>query len=193
MNKLELRRQAIHLLYGPTLVILHSYQLINTTLLLGMIIGGAIASYLIKRQRLTFLAKILSFFERDHHMQQFPGRGILFFTIGAYFSFLLFPVNIAYASIIMLSVGDAFTNIVGRHWGRIRTKLNPNKFIEGTIVGILLCIPVAYYFVPNLWAAITASIVAMFLEMPNVKIAEWEIDDNLLIPMGAGFTLSLFM
>ncbi len=93
----------------------------------------------------------------------------------------------------MLSVGDAFTNIVGRHFGRIRTKLNPNKFIEGSIVGILLCIPVAYYFVPNAWAAVAASIVAMFLEMPNVKIAEWEIDDNLLIPLGAGFTLSLFM
>ena len=158
-----------------------------------MIIGGAIASYLIKRQKLTLLAKILSFFERDHHMQQFPGRGILFFTIGAYFSFLLFPTNIAYASILMLSVGDAFTNIVGRHFGKIKTKLNPNKFIEGSIVGIILCIPVAYYFVPNIWAAITASIVAMFLEMPNVKVAEWEIDDNLLIPIGAGFTLSLFM
>ena len=69
MNKLELRRQAIHLLYGPTLVILYSYKLIDTRILLGMIIGGAVASYLIKRQKLTILAKILSFFEREHHMQ----------------------------------------------------------------------------------------------------------------------------
>ena len=192
MHKLEARRQIIHLLYGPILVLLYHYQIINISLLLGMIIGGAFASFLIKREKLSLLAKILSFFERDHHMEKFPGRGILFFTIGAYLCLLLFDAHIAYAGILILSVGDALTNIFGRHFGRIKTKLNPNKFIECTIVGILASIPIAYYFVPTIFAAIAASCIAMFLEMPHIKIFEFEIDDNLLIPLGASFTLSLF-
>jgi len=193
MHKLEIRRQIIHILYGPLLILLYHYQIINTSLLLGMIIGGAVASYLIKREKLSIVAKVLSFFERDHHMEQFPGRGILFFTIGAYLCFMIFEQTIAYAGILILSVGDAVTNIIGRHFGKIKTKLNPEKFIEGTFVGVLVSIPIAYYFVPDIWAAITASIVAMFLEMPHIKVSEFEIDDNLLIPLGASFTLSLFV
>lgn len=192
MHKLELRRQIIHLLYGPVLVTLHYHHIIDVNLILGMIIGGSIASYLIKRQQLNIVGKILSFFERDHHMQNFPGRGILFFTIGAYLCFIFFEPSLAYAGILILSVGDAFTNIIGRHFGKIKTKLNPHKYIEGTIVGILVSIPIAFYFVPNLFAAISASCVAMLLEMPHIKILGLEIDDNLLIPIGASFTLSLF-
>ena len=157
-----------------------------------MIVGGSLASFMIKRKKLNPIAKVLRFFERDHHMEQFPGRGILFFTIGAYLTLLLFERNIAYAGILILSFADALSNIVGRHFGRIKTRLNPNKYIEGSIVGILVSIPIAYYFVPNLYAAISASVIAMFLEMPSMKIYNWEIDDNLLIPIGAAFTLTLF-
>ena len=193
MHKLELRRQIIHILYGPFLILLYHYGWINNSLLLGIIIGGAFASFMIRRQRLNLLAKVLRLFERDHHMENFPGRGILFFTIGAYLTLILFDRNIAYAGILMLSFADALSNIVGRHFGRIKTKLNPNKYIEGTIVGILVSIPIAYYFVPNLYAAIAASVVGMFLEMPNIRIFNFEIDDNLLIPIGAAFTLTLFV
>ena len=136
---------------------------------------------------------LLSHFERDHHMENFPGRGVLFFTIGAFLALLLFERDIAYAGILILSSGDAISNIVGKHFGKIKTKLNPNKYIEGTLVGILVSIPIAYYFTRNIAAAIAASCIAMFLEMPNVRIFDFEIDDNLLIPLGACVTLSLFV
>lgn len=193
MHKLEFRRQIIHLIYGPILVALHYYKIIDINLLLGMIIGGCIASYLIKQERLGIIKKMLSLFERDHHMENFPGRGILFYTIGAYLCFIFFETSIAYAGILILSVGDAFTNIIGRNFGKIKTKFNPNKYIEGTIVGVLVTIPIAFYFVPNLFAAISAASVAMILELPHLKILGLEIDDNLLIPIGASFTLSLFV
>jgi dolichol kinase len=193
MHKLEVRRQIIHFLYGPLLILLYQYQIINTSVLLGAIISGAAASYMIKKDKLPFFAGILSFFEREHHMKQFPGRGILFFTIGAYLCLMIFEKNIAYAGIMILSAGDAVTNIVGRHFGKIKTRLNPNKYIEGTLAGILASIPAAYYFVPDIRAVTIAAIVAMFLEMPSVKVSEFEIDDNLIIPLVACFTLSLFV
>jgi len=193
MHQLEIRRQIIHMLYGPTLVILYHFQILNNALLLGMIVGGMFASFMIKRQKLPFFARILRFFERDHHMEQFPGRGILFYTIGAFISLVLFETKIAYAGILILAVGDAVTNLVGRYIGKTKTKLSPHKYLEGTVVGIILSIPIAYSFVPNLTAAIVCSSVAMFLEMLHVKIFDFEIDDNLLIPIGASYTLSLFV
>lgn len=193
MYKLELRRQIIHILYGPILILLYHYELLTLPIIFGMIIGGSIMSLMVKRERLGLCRRVLSLFERDHHMENFPGRGILFFTIGAFLTLLLFPQKIAYAGILILSFGDAASNLVGRYLGKIKTKLNPDKYIEGTLVGILVSFPIAYYFVPNILGAVAASCIAMFLEMPNIRIFNFEIDDNLLIPIGASFTLSLFI
>lgn len=193
MHLKELRRQLIHILYGPILVLLYHYGFLTLEILFGMIIGGSIMSFMIKKKRMSPIRWLLSHFERDHHMENFPGRGVLFFTIGAFLALALFEKEIAYAGILILSIGDAASNIVGKHFGKIRTKLNPDKYIEGTLFGVLVSIPIAYFFVPNIGAAIAASCIAMFLEMPNVRIFNFEIDDNLLIPLGASFTLSLFV
>ncbi len=193
MHLKELRRQLIHILYGPAIVLLFEFNLISLEILFGMIVGGSIMSLMVKRQRMNPVRWVLSHFERDHHMESFPGRGVLFYTIGAFLVLLLFPKEIAYAGILILSVGDAASNVVGKHFGKIKTKLNPDKYVEGTLVGVLISIPIAYYFVPNIWAAISASCLAMFLEMPNVKLFNFEIDDNLLIPLGASLALSIFV
>lgn len=192
MHKLEFRRQILHILYGFGLLFLYHYNVIDNKILLGMIIGGAITSLMVKREKLSPIKRLLGFFERDHHLEKFPGRGVLFFTIGSYIALVLFERNIAYAGIVILSVGDAVSNIVGRHYGKISTKLNPDKHIEGNIAGILISIPFAYYFFPNIYAVIAACFVGMFLEIPAIRIFGFEIDDNLLIPIGAAFTLTLF-
>jgi len=192
MHKLEFRRQILHILYGFALLFFYHYNFIDNKILLGMIIGGAITSLMVKREKLSPVKRFLSLFERDHHLKKFPGRGVLFFTIGTYLTLILFERNIAYASILILSVGDAVSNIVGRYYGKISTKLNPDKNIEGNIAGILISIPFAYYFFPNVYAVIAACFVGMFLEIPAIRIFNFEIDDNLLIPIGAAFTLTLF-
>lgn len=192
MHRLEFRRQILHILYGFSLLFLYHYNYLDDRILLGMIIGGALTSLMVKRERLHSIRRFLSFFERDHHLERFPGRGVLFFTIGTYLTLILFDRNIAYAGILILSVGDAVSNIVGRNWGRIKTRLNPHKNIEGNIAGIVASLPFAYYFFPDIFAVIAASTVGMFLEIPAIRIFNFEIDDNLLIPIGAAFTLTLF-
>jgi len=192
MHKLEFRRQILHVLYGFGLLFLYNWNYIDNRILVGMIIGGAITSLMVKKERLSPVKKILSIFERQHHLEKFPGRGILFFTIGATLTLMLFERNIAFAGILILSIGDAVSNIVGRHFGKITTKLNPDKKIEGNVAGILLSVPFAYYFFPNIYAVFAAATVGMFLEIPAIRIFGFEIDDNLLIPIGAAFTLTLF-
>ncbi len=189
----ELRRQFAHLVYGPIIVLLHYYELLTSQILFGIIIGGAIMSLLVKKRKMGPIRWILSHFERDHHMENFPGRGILSFTIGAFLTLILFPQQIAYAGILMLSFGDATSNIIGRHYGVMKTRLNPNKKFEGTLFGIMIAFPFAYYYVPSVTAALLASCVAMFLELPKIKIFQFEIDDNLIIPVAASFTLNLFV
>lgn len=193
MSQLEFRRQSLHVFYGFILVFLHYQGIIDNNLLLGVIIGGSIVSFLVKKKKMNLIERILNVFERKKHLESFPGRGPLFFTIGSYISLILFPENIAYAGIMILTIGDAFSNIIGRHFGRIKTQLNPEKCIEGNIAGILIAMPFAYYFFPNLWAVAAASTVGMFLEIPNLKVLGLEIDDNLIIPIGASFTMTLFM
>lgn len=192
MHTLEIRRQILHLLYGPLIVILHERGFLPLPLLFAVILAGAAMSYLVKRKRLFWVARVLSLFEREHHMENFPGRGILFFTIGATLCLLLFPASVAYAGILMLSAGDAVCNLVGRHFGRIKTRLNPDKYLEGTFLGILVSAPIAYYFVPNPFAAVSAACLAMVLELPNVRVFGFEIDDNIIIPLAASLTLSIF-
>lgn len=192
LHLLEFRRQAMHLFYGLALVLLHMNGIINNQILLGIIIGGGAISLMVKKQKLSLIERFLRLFERDRHMEVFPGKGPLFFTIGSYLSLILFEPNIAYAGIMVLTFGDAFSNIIGRHFGKIKTKLNPDKCIEGNLAGILIAVPFAYYFFPHLWAVLAASTVGMFLEIPNIRLFGFEIDDNLLIPIGAGFTLTLF-
>lgn len=192
MSRLELRRQLFHLLYGPIIVLLHYYDWLSLEILGGIVIGGALMSFMIKKEKMGPVRWLLSHFERDHHMETFPGRGILFFTLGAFISLWLFPSAMAYAGILILSVGDAVTNLIGRRFGRIKTKLNPHKYVEGTLVGVLFSIPIAYYFVPHIAAAISASCIAMFLEMPHIRLFGFDIDDNLTIPVAASLTLNLF-
>lgn len=192
VDKLEFRRQIFHIIYGFLLIFLHQAGVLTNEILLGMIIGGALASLMVKKKKLNALRRIMIFFEREHHLEHFPGRGILFFTIGSYLNLILFEPNIAYAGIVVLSVGDAVSNITGRLYGKIKTDLNPYKNIEGHIVAILVSMPAAYYFFHDLWAVAAATTVGMFLEIPNIRIYGFEIDDNLLIPIGVSFTLTLF-
>lgn len=194
MHHIELRRQILHALYGIAIVFLHALGILTLPVLFGIIVGGSLTSWLILKQKATGIRRILGFFEREHHLLNFPGRGILFFTIGSFLVLLLFQdqVKISYAGIMILSIGDAVSNIVGRHWGHIKTRLNEKKYLEGTLVGIIASLPLAYYFFPHWPAVIAASCVAMFLEMPNIKLFGFEIDDNLIIPLAASITLSLF-
>ena len=99
MNLLELRRQFIHMIYGPIIVLLFHYGLLDLKILFGIIVGGSVMSLMVKRKRMNAVRWILSHFEREHHMENFPGRGVLFFTIGAFIG------NIIITMITLISLG----------------------------------------------------------------------------------------
>ena len=97
-------------------------------------------------------------------------------SIGVILSLLLFPENIAYASIATAAVGDLVAAYVGERYGRTHIG---RRTLEGSAAGFA-----ASFLVASLWVspslAIVGSAAGMLFELLGI------LDDNLAIPIGAG-------
>ena len=181
----ELNRQAFHMLLGILIVLLLRYGFADKNIILILILAGFILSILSTKTKIPVIYALLQKFERKKDMGRLPGKGIIFYFIGVYFSLLLFPKEIAMASIMVLALGDSISHIYGLHYGKIKHPLSNTKFLEGTIAGFVAGFFGALIFIP-LTEALIASLAAMIVEAVEIKIGTEQIDDNLIIPVVAG-------
>ncbi|MBN1494663.1 phosphatase PAP2 family protein [Candidatus Peregrinibacteria bacterium] len=190
-DKLELRRQAAHMIIGVSIVFLLKLQLLNSFILFVAVFMGGILVLAARKIYIPVLHKILLVFERPHHIARFPGRGSFFLVLGAALTTFIFEKNIAMAAIMILAVGDSVTNIVGRYFGKITNPFNEKKKVEGTIIAVILSTLAALIFVP-IWPAFLASFVSMFFESLDLgwKKRNFEVDDNIMIPLVAGIIIT---
>lgn len=190
-HEIEYRRQAAHLLFGVGLSILVGFHIL-TPFTLGLILmtGFLCIAYIKSGGRIPLFSKVLLIFERQHHFDKFPGRGIFFFVMGSFFASLLFSTEIAVASILILAFGDSITNIVGKYYGRYPLWFNPKKNIEGPIAAALFAGFAASLVIPWPHAFLAAGF-AMFIETLPLQIRHIEIDDNVTIPLAAGALLTV--
>ncbi len=184
IDKFERNRQFFHILLGIFLVVLLLYDFIDKKIILIIIVLGLILSYLSKKTRVPVIHELLEKFERKEDMEEFPGKGIIFYFIGIYIALLLFPEDIAMASIIVLALGDSVSHLYGLHYGKIRL-FSKTKFLEGTVAGFIAGFIGALVFLP--WfEAVLASLAAMIVEAIEIKIGTQQVDDNLIVPFIAG-------
>jgi len=188
----EARRQAFHIGLGLTLLFAIYTGLVSEFLLLLAVIAGIGLSFYCRNHELPIISHFLDSFEREKERKRFPGKGTIFFFLGVLmvYSLKIFPTDILYASILILTFGDSFSHIIGRLYGSTRNPLAKDsaKLLEGTIGGIIIAALMASLFVrPG--EAIIASIVAMFAEAVELRINKNTIDDNLVVPLVAAFTL----
>jgi dolichol kinase len=193
-DKLELRRQTAHLLIGISIVLLLKLQILNVFILFLITLIGGILVLIARKKRLPIIHTLLEYFERPHHMARFPGRGSFFLFLGASLTVMIFERNIAMAAIMIMAIGDSVTNIVGRHFGKIKNPFNYKKNIEGTFAAIVFATLGAFFFVP-FWPAFIASAISMFVESIDLgwKKYEIEIDDNVVIPLIAGAVITMMV
>ena len=185
LTEFEFNRQAFHMLLGLIMVLLLRYGLINDNMILILILAGFILSFLSAKIKIPFIYALLQKFERKKDLEKFPGKGIIFYFIGIYISLLLFPKEIAMASIMILALGDSVSHLYGLHYGKIKHPLSNTKFFEGTIAGFIAGFLGAWIFLPWL-EAFFASLAAMAVEAIEIKIGAEQVDDNLIIPIIAG-------
>ena len=185
LNDFELNRQIFHVFLGIVIVALLLFNFIDKNIILAATLMGIIISYLSKKIRIPIVYNLLQEFERDGELEKFPGKGIIYYFIGIYIVLLLFPKDIAMASIMVLAFGDSVSHIFGLHFGRIKHPLSKTKFIEGSLAGFAAGFIGALVFLPW-WEAILASLISMIVEAIEIKIGTQQIDDNLVVPFVAG-------
>lgn len=193
-DKFELRRQTAHLIIGLSIVFLLKLQLLNAQILFVITAIGGLFVLLAMRMRLPVIHDILEYFERPHHIRRFPGRGSFFMFLGAALATLIFELDIAMAAIMIMAVGDSVTNIIGRHFGKVKNPFNEKKNIEGTFWGIGTGTLAALLFVP-FGAAFWAATISMIIESLDLgwRRRNIELDDNMIIPLVAGVVMTIIM
>ena len=129
----------------------------------------------------NIFAKLFHFIMREHEIS---GRltGATWVVLIAVPIIFFFPKEIAILSLVYMSVGDTAAAIVGQSFGK--TKIG-KKSLEGAIGCFIVCVAAALliHIIP-FKAALCGAVMATVFEILPV-----EIDDNVLIPIGAGTTM----
>lgn len=130
----------------------------------------------------SLLLKFISPILRPHEKQ---GKilGSTYFVTSSLLSIVLFPQEIAVASITFLVLGDLFAAIIGKKWGRI--KIFSGKSFEGSLACFIICFFVSILVirikpVVGFFGAIAATI---------FELVPIGIDDNLTMPLTSGFVM----
>lgn len=213
MKKIEIRRQIFHCVVGILFVaflgVVESLEVIDglvsrfplnsiyfllplTRFLLLFLIVGIILILSCRKYKIPGITQLLENFERPHVRRRFPGKGAFFYVLGAFILALFFErIEVILASLLILSLGDSTSHIVGKEFGRIKHPFSDSKNIEGHITGALLGGLGASFFVPPP-IAFSAAFVSMFVEGISFggKI-DWILDDNLVIPTVSGTIIVL--
>ena len=187
--KLEIKRQPFHILLGLLLIFLIYHNLLKPIALLITVIVVILGSFFIKKTKPQLAYKLLGFIERKDALEKFPGKGLIAYLIGSLLALVLFEKDIAMAAIIILALGDSFSRLIGP-FGKIKHPFNDKKFLEGVIAGMVAAALGAMLLVKPL-EAIAASFFAMLLEGVNLRLFKFKIDDNITIPLIAGFVIWL--
>ena len=176
---LELRRKGFHLILGSCIAFaVYNLKPVYGNLVLIPLLLGVLVMLLIPRimpeNRVS--NKLLYHFERQEDIDNFPYKGAIHYGAGVFFPILLLDVKIACAIILVLSVGDALSTLIGKFHGRIRIHPVAHKTIEGTLAFILFGFLAALIFVDFKIAAVLA-VAGSFIELAS----PW--DDNFTVPV----------
>lgn len=194
--KNELARKAVHFL---SLFIILIYFLVSDffnqrvalTFLVMILIIFIEFEYLRLEvpRKIPFLDKIWVWTKRRKEKHMLGGD--VFFLLGAILALAIFDPKVAIAAILMTTFGDLVAALVGKKFGKHR--IIKNKTWEGTLselavnilIGFLVFIvsPGLPFSSWQLWLIL--SVIALSAVLVETLVSK--IDDNLLIPIFAGF------
>jgi phytol kinase len=175
-------RKSIHLTFGLAIAALMLYlerDVLLVFLSIALLAGFILSDSAARGYRLWFISPLLSLVDRNAAL---PGKGALFFVLSALVVLTLFPVRIAFLSVLALSLVDGVATLAGRRWGRM--KILRGKTLEGSLAGIVVAFLVFLLFIPAVHALLLA-IFAAAVELIS------PVDDNLVIPVAAGVFLQM--
>ena len=182
----ELRRKVFHITLGTVLSLLYAFDILTRGRLL-VLLGCVIFMFLLYLVwNIPVLHQLMLLVERDEDMRTFPGIGAIFFVAGFAVAAWLFPRDIAFAAMLILSWADGIAVIAGA-FGRV-PYINPKKNWEGILAGIIVGGTAALVAVSFFEAFIGAAI-AMLVEGMDITVAGWRVSDNVTMPLISGLVM----
>lgn len=192
IDRLELKRKVLHIMVGIVALFLLIYNIITPLIIFIILIIGILVSLLSLKFRIPVISWFLDNFGRIEEKNMLPGRGIIFAVAGSLLALRLFDLNIALASITILTFADPISHLIGKAFGKTQSPLDKSKNIEGHIAGAIISALFAMFFVSPL-LAIAGAIIAMLFESIVIEIQKIQLDDNLIIPLAAGTAMFLIV
>jgi dolichol kinase len=175
---LRIERKLVHLL-GFFIIPLSSYIRVQGCIIILFFL--ATIYYFshrleLKGKRIPLLSSAFDVLDRTRGEIDFPA---LFYFFAIATTLISFSKEIAFASIVFLTIGDGLATIFGGVIGRTE------KSVEGSLLGFIPALFIAMFFV-SFERAITGFFVSIFFEILPPKI-----DDNLTVPICSGIAMSL--
>jgi len=156
-----------------------------------VLIAGIIFSAISFSVRIPIICHFLDTCELKRN-KKFPGKSAIFMIAGSLIVAKFLPMNTALASIAILTFADPISHYAS-NLSKIKYKsrfLSKEKNIIGTILAMLVAFLASSIFIS--WQyALPASILSILAENLVLKIRDEYIDDNLLVPLVAGFSIFL--
>src|SRR3989338_1899475 len=146
LSPLETRRQIVHLMLGLIVAVSIYFGFLEVSELLAIFLAGILISIISRKHKIPIIDWFLDRFERADTKTKFPGKGAIYFFVGAFFSVTLFEKDVAAASVLILALGDSIAPLIGQ-FGRIRHPFSDAKFLEGMLAGIIAAFVGASFFV----------------------------------------------
>ena len=108
--------------------------------------------------------------------------GNIYFTLGAIIAFAVFDFRIAVAVLLMTTLGDMAAALFGIQFGKHWIKSIPHTAWEGIIAEFAVDVIIGFLILSNWWIILAMALTATFVETVFTHA-----DDNLAIPIFAGF------
>ncbi|MFH1055127.1 MAG: hypothetical protein V1744_03410 [Candidatus Altiarchaeota archaeon] len=174
-DRLELKRQAFHLFNGLAIATaVYVLKPVISLWILAPLLAALLIMYYVPNVKpgLKLANHLLYHFERREDIKAFPFKGAIYYGIGLIFPILLLDVRYGCAVILIFSVGDCFSTLFGRKYGRKRIG---GKSLEGAVAFLLTSWPSASVLV-NPTHALVLALVGSVVELSDF------IDDNITVP-----------
>ncbi len=185
----ELKRKTLHLLAGILLVVLALYsQELGKRLVLLILSFFLIALLEIEFIRIELKKKIPLIQDLWRKKEHNRIGGEVFFVIGGILSIGIFDTNIAVAAILMTTFGDLAAALIGKAYGTHWLPYPKNKAWEGVLAELGINLLIGFLTLPHPLLVIVMAFTATLVETFSIKL-----DDNLLIPLFAGFNAQIIL
>ena len=190
-KELEFKRQLAHMFGGLAYAFAFSMGWMTPTISAVLLIVSIFVSFWLTKRR-KFVDKIVLLLERQHHLNSMPLKGLVFFFVGATLTITFFDFLPALAGLVVLAIADSIGTLYGKYVGVAKIRWNPNKHMEGPILGGFIAALALMSFLP-MPPAVLGAYAGAFLDTLTIKIFGFEIDDNLLIPVISAGIIQLML